>query len=154
MAEQIGADGQALLAALYGVETPTWLREVPAVQTLRQVWVQQYSLEEQCLRWRTPDPAGVPPSQLFLTSPDEPEAHCGHKRHTQWVGYKVHVSETCDNEAPPLITHVETAAAPTADTETLPAIHQALQGTALLPQAPLVDTGDIDADLLVTTPKA
>jgi transposase len=153
VAEQIGADGHALLAAIYAADTPTWLREVPAVQTLRQVWVQQYYLEGQCLRWRTPDTDGVPPAHLFIPSPYDLEAHYGHKRHTQWVGYKVHVSETCDDDAPHLITHVETAAAPTADTETLPDIHQALQGKDLLPQTHLVDTGYIDADLLVTTPK-
>jgi hypothetical protein len=41
LALTIGADGYALLRGIYAVSTPIWLREVPAVQTLRQVWIQQ-----------------------------------------------------------------------------------------------------------------
>ncbi len=41
-AERIGRDGHVLLAALYAEETPYWVREIPAVETLRQVGVQQY----------------------------------------------------------------------------------------------------------------
>ena len=40
-AEQAGADGFHVLQALASKAAPSWLREVPAVQTLRQVWVQQ-----------------------------------------------------------------------------------------------------------------
>src|SRR2546423_22239 len=42
-AEVIGADGFQLLAAIDSETAPSWLREVPMVQVLRQVWVQQYS---------------------------------------------------------------------------------------------------------------
>jgi transposase len=38
-AEQVGRDGRVLLEAVYAPESPGWLREVPAVQTLRQVWI-------------------------------------------------------------------------------------------------------------------
>src|SRR5207249_4070475 len=31
LAEQIGADGRRLLAAIYAADAPAWLREVPAV---------------------------------------------------------------------------------------------------------------------------
>lgn len=41
-AERIGRDGHALLAALYAAETPPGVRELSAVETLQQVWVQQY----------------------------------------------------------------------------------------------------------------
>src|SRR5262249_45596793 len=49
----IGADGHALLEAIDAAEAPPWLREVPAVQTLRRVWVQQYYVAPHTLRWRT-----------------------------------------------------------------------------------------------------
>jgi len=39
LARTIGADGDALLAMIYAVSAPPWLREIPAVQTVRQVWV-------------------------------------------------------------------------------------------------------------------
>jgi len=35
----IGSDGHALLAAVYAPDAPGWLREVPAVELLRRVWV-------------------------------------------------------------------------------------------------------------------
>jgi transposase len=38
----IGQDGATLLDALYAEAAPPWLHEVPAVQTLRRVWVQNF----------------------------------------------------------------------------------------------------------------
>ena len=68
-----------------------------------------------------------------------------------WVGYKVHLTETCDEDLPNLITHVETTPAPAADGEVTPRVHQALQARDLLPGTHLVDTGFLDAELLVTS---
>ena len=51
-AELIGADGRALLTALTAPTAPRWLREVPAVETLRQVWVQNYTWHAEQLAWR------------------------------------------------------------------------------------------------------
>jgi len=93
------------------------------------------------------------PARLFINSPYDPDAHYAYKRSTQWVGYKVHMTETCDDAAPHLITHVETTAAPTADNDALPDIHQTLKSKDLLPQTHLVDSGYIAADLLVATEK-
>jgi len=79
------------------------------------------------------------------------EAHYAKKHTTSWVGYKVHVTETCDDQAPHLITHVETTAGPVADGEATPRIHQALERKGLLPHLHIVDTGYLDAELLVTS---
>ena len=38
LAEQVGADGRALLAMAFASETDAWLAQVPAVETLRRVW--------------------------------------------------------------------------------------------------------------------
>jgi transposase len=67
------------------------------------------------------------------------------------VGYKVHLTETCEDDSPHLITNVETSAAPLADGETTPMVHQALQEKGLLPAIHLVDTGYLDAELLVAS---
>lgn len=40
-AELVGADGTLLLSAITASGAPLWLREVPAVETLRRVWMQQ-----------------------------------------------------------------------------------------------------------------
>jgi transposase len=152
-AERIGRDGHTLLAALYAADAPRGLRDLPAVETLRQVWVQQYYLIEETVQWRSMEEHGIPPAPLFINSPYDPDAHGAAKRSTQWVGYRVHLTETCDEDCPRLITNVETTAAPTADNETLPDIHAALKTKDLLPQTHLVDSGYIAADLLVTTRK-
>jgi hypothetical protein len=49
-----------------------------------------------------------------------------------WVGYKVHFTQTCDEDAPQLITHVQTTQAPISDEGTLCAIHTALAEKDLL----------------------
>lgn len=59
-------------------------------------------------------------------------ARYGKKRTTLWVGYKVHCTQTCDEEAPQLITHVETTPAPISDEGVLSTIHTDLAEKDLL----------------------
>jgi transposase len=61
----------------------------------------------------------------------------------------VHITETCEDDLPHLITHVETTPGPAADGATTPTIHAALEQRDLLPGTHIVDTGFLDADLLV-----
>lgn len=149
-AEVIGTDGYILLSAIYDVHAPVWLREVPAVETLRRVWVQQFYWEAGRVRWRT-EKEGIPPSGVFISSPYDVEARYAKKQTTSWVGYKVHVTETCEDDAPHLMTHVETTAGPVSDGAATPRIHQALACQGLLPATHIVDTGYLDAALLVTS---
>lgn len=147
----IGKDGAHVLDALYADTAPTWLREIPAVQTLRRVWVQNCYWQDGELCWR--DLSNAPAAGALIHSPSDPQALFAQKRETQWVGDKVHVTETCDEDAPHLITHVETTPAPQADDDALPHIHEALAAYELLPQQHLVDTGSVDAQELVTSRK-
>lgn len=146
---EVGNDGKRLLEAIYDPDTPQWLRELPAVQTLRRVWLRQFFWEEGELRWREAD--NRPAAGEEIDSPYDPQAHYAKKRETSWVGYKVHLSETCDEETPHLITHVETTPAPASDLATLPRIHDALKQRHLLPAKHLVDTGYVDAEALVSS---
>ena len=50
------------------------------------------------VRWRTTEEQ--PPAAVRLTSPYELEARYCTKRDTQWVGYKLHLSETCEPSTP------------------------------------------------------
>ena len=43
-AETIGADGHLLIQMIYS-QAPDWLRSIPVVETMRQIWVQQYYFE-------------------------------------------------------------------------------------------------------------
>lgn len=76
-AEVIGADGFQLLSAIYRETTPTWLREVPIVQVLRQVWVQQYYAHAGPVMWRTEE--DLPASALQIHSPYDAEALLTHQ---------------------------------------------------------------------------
>jgi transposase len=96
LALSIGGDGYALLIALYAASAPLWLREVPAVDTLRRVWIQQYHLVEDAVHWRAAEE--IPPATTFISSPYDLDAHYAKKRTTQWVGYKVHITETCEDD--------------------------------------------------------
>jgi transposase len=66
------------------------------------------------------------------------------------VGYKVHLTATCDDGQPHLITQVLTTPATVPDCVMGTTIHQHLATRALLPSTHLLDGGYVDAELLVT----
>jgi len=148
LAEAIGADGAQLLQViLEDPAAPGGLSELPAVQALRRTWVQQFWVQEGCTRLRNKD--DLPPAHLRHDSPYDPQARYSEKRDTRWVGYKVHVTESCEDDDLHLITHVQTTEATTADlTQTQP-IQQALADKDVAPGEHLVDGGYVDAQALV-----
>jgi transposase len=66
------------------------------------------------------------------------------------VGYKVHLTETCDPGQPDLITQIITTPATTPDCVMGPTIVHDLATRQLLPGTHLLDSGYVDADFLVT----
>jgi transposase len=151
--EKIGADGHELLDAIYSEDAPAWLREVPAVETLRRVWLQNFFHDQDGnVKWRTSE-IGIPPSSEFVGSPFDPEARYARKFTTSWVGYRVHITETCEEGLPNIITDVQTTPGPVADGDAIPLIHEALKQKDLLPETQFVDTGYLDAELLAESKK-
>ncbi len=146
---QIGADGSALLSAIYAKDAPQELRQLPAVKTMRTVWKQQYIFEQGSLRWRTQQELVA--CRELIQSPYDPEARNRTKRTTNWTGYAVHLTETCDDEGPNLITNVETTPATTADVKLTDKIHTALDKKDLVPDEHFVDTAYVDATELVNS---
>lgn len=69
------------------------------------------------------------------------------------MGTSVHLSETCDEDLPHLITHVLTTDATQTDIEHTEAIHQALADRSLLPDTHLMDAGYVDAGLILASQK-
>jgi transposase len=65
------------------------------------------------------------------------------------VGYKAHLTETCDPDTPHVITNVETTPATTPDDNMVAVVHQSLAQSALLPAEHLVDKGYTDSHVLV-----
>ncbi|WP_329018068.1 IS1182 family transposase [Micromonospora rifamycinica] len=167
--EQVGADGIALLRAVYEPNAPTAGSAVAAVEVLRQVWVQQYWYDESGqLRWREAkasrarrsregttrrsrvatatddeaEPARGPFSSVEIVSPHDPQARFSHKPgKVEWVGYKDHQTETCDQERPNIIVHVVTTPAPHQDIGVVDAIHSALVGQRMAPAEHFLDSG-------------
>jgi transposase len=149
LAETIGADGYHLLSAIDADRAPQWLREVPAVKVLRQMWEQQYDVRNGQVHWRSEKES--PPSKELIQSPYDPEARNRTKREVNWTGYAAHFTEACDADMPNLITHVETTPSTTTDVEMTDDIHHALDEKDLLPSEHLVDTGYVSADHLVSS---
>lgn len=88
LGEVIGTDGHRLLAAVYDPSAPAWLRELPAVQTLRRAWVSQLLVEQDRITWR--DRTDLPPASLRFDSPYDVDARYATKGATVWSGYKAH----------------------------------------------------------------
>jgi len=147
----IGHDGWRLLAAIAHAEAPPWLREVPAVALLRRVWLQHDGWDGTQRHWREAD--HIPPAAPCISSPDDADAHDARQHTTPWVGDKVQLMETCDDDLPRLITEVETTIGPAADGATTPQLHAALEQRNLLPGTPIVDTGVLDAERPVRSPE-
>jgi transposase len=147
LAETIGRDGSALLNAIYTTPELNWLGHFQSVEILRRVWVQQFEVVEGQLRFRSDD--NIPPAAKMLCSPYDVDATCGHKGSNWWTGYKVHLTESCDEGLPRLITHVETSRAGNGDVDVTPIIHQALKQKNLLPKEHLTDTNYAEAKQFV-----
>jgi transposase len=167
--EQVGADGIALLQAVYGPMAPVGGPGVAAVEVLRQVWVQQYWYDASGqLRWREAklsrarksreattrrrsgtadadddaESARVPWSGVEIVSPHDPQARFSHKPgKVEWVGYKDHQTETCDEGRPNLIVQVVTTPAPQQDVGVVDAIHAGLAEQRMTPAEHLFDSG-------------
>ncbi|MFG2276999.1 IS1182 family transposase [Streptomyces chartreusis] len=138
-AEEFGRDGQKLLTAVWAADAPDRLRMLRQVEILRRVWVHQYYWDrEGQLRWR--EGTALPPASLRFDSPYDTDAHYCVKRDVQWSGYRVHVTESCDQGLPHLVTHVATTIAPVQDGQLTEKIHDDLATRRLAPAEHVVDT--------------
>jgi len=170
-----GRDGYHLLDQVYSPTAPHWLRHLPAVDTLRRIWIQQFHRDVDTATGRSevrrreaaPDGDGLPPGHLRIISPYDLDARYSIKRDTGWGGYKVHFTETCNEPAPPadhdpaagtrpirgevpnLITNVATTTATVPDVAMTAPIHQHLADKNLTPAEHLVDSGYPSADIIV-----
>lgn len=148
---RIGQDGFHLLSAVFSKAAPDWLRKVPSIEVLQQVWIQQYYREGDTVSVRTSQTTGLPPSRLMILSPYDPEVRNRTKRTTNWTGYMLHLTETCSQEHPNLITDCQTTPATTADGQVTESILKALDQKGLSPDELLADTAYVDAELLLTS---
>lgn len=144
---RIGRDGTRLLEAVLAPTAPQGLRALDEVETLRQMWVQHFHQVAGEVRRR--DPKDRPPGATRLVTPYDVEARGSVKRDTLWDGYKVHLSETCEPDAPNLITNVATTVATTPDSVMGEEIHQGMAARDCLPGEHWVDAGYPTASQIV-----
>lgn len=110
--KQPAIDGQTTAAttscctAVYGPDAPGWLTQLPAVDVLRVVLLQNYVVVadrrgREVVKRREADTDGLPPGRSRVTSSYDTDARRGGKRDLFWTGYKVHISETRTEEQAP-----------------------------------------------------
>jgi transposase len=143
----VGADGMRLLGQLDAPYTPQGLKDLAEVEILRQIWQQHYELIDGEIRIL--DPKEMPEGARRIESPYEVEARYSTKRSMGWVGYKVHLTESCDEGLPHLITDVHTTAATATDVKQLSAIQDGLAQNGLLPAEQLADSSYVCGSNLV-----
>jgi transposase len=153
LAVTIGEDGFYLLEAAYGAEAPAVLSESRMLEVLRRIWIQQYYRDGDDTHWRTKQNYGQPPASLMISSPHDLDIHYCVKRTTEWTGYKVHLTETCADGQPRLITQVETTTSSIHDVKMTEKIQDDLVARQLKPDIQIVDQGYVEIELLLSSRK-
>ncbi|AWN42330.1 IS1182 family transposase [Methylobacterium durans] len=151
---QVGADGCRLLDALDGADAPPLAVALPSVAVLRRVWARHFAragdgspLAGAGIRLRPVQGRG--PGDR-IESPYDVDARFRAKSGTDWTGYMVHLTETCDPDLPRLVVHTDTTPANVHEAMRTAAIHAALASSGLLPCEHLVDAAYVSAEHLVT----
>ncbi|MFC5598918.1 IS1182 family transposase [Deinococcus cellulosilyticus] len=144
---RVGMDGYYMLCALEQDSAKEILqKQFSEVEAFQHIWKRHFRRTSRGVELIPSDE--LPPARLGVESPYESEAKYSTKRGKEWVGYKVHYTETCDEDLPHLIVHIDTTTAEANDAPRLELIHQALQKRALLPAQHWVDAGYVSAEQL------
>ncbi len=130
---EAGRDGFWLVARI-DQSAPAAARTLPQVQVLRRVLAQQFPQGPESGPSKE-RPAG----RAVIETPHDHEARSSKKRQKAWVGYKAHITETCDDKLPSLIVDVEVTDATEADNDQLPKIQERLAERSMQPAEQLVD---------------
>ena len=127
---------------------------LPVVAVLRRVWMRHFERVE-----GGPDGGASHRIQLRpvegrgpgdrIKSPYDVDARFRTKSGMNWMGYMVHLTETCDAGAPHLVVHADTTPANVNEAARTGPIHAALAGKGLAPSEHLVDSAYISADHLI-----
>jgi hypothetical protein len=99
LAAAIGAEGCTLLRPIDQATGQPWLAQIPAVQSLRRVWAEQYVERDGQVRWR--EVKDMPAPATMISSPYDTDARYSTKRESTWVGYKVHLTDPQGSAAKP-----------------------------------------------------
>ena len=149
---QVGVDGFCLLDALARTDMPPEAAALPVVETLRRVWARHFERAEggrggngsaRLLQVAGRGPGDGPADRV--ESPYDTEARFRTKSGTNWTGYMVHFTETCDDGAPRLVVHTDTTPGHVHEAPRTAPIHAALADKGLAPSEHLVDSAYVSA---------
>ena len=161
--QKVGQDGFWLLDRLEE-GTPERVLALKEVDTFRTVWEQQFERKEGQTIVRKPPIKG----KHVITSPHDPEARWSKKRSTEWVGYKLQVTETAETEKDEdeekdeqggesetvhFITDIDVTASNEGDSEALDEIQERLIERDLKPEEHGVDQGYVSGPNLARSAK-
>jgi transposase len=145
LSTETGRAGQWLLDRLADPTTPAALASLPEVATLRTVWAQQYEVRDQQVVFQ--DLRGYD-GTLQIQSPHDVEARWSKKGNSHWVGYKLQVTETDDDELPHLITDIALRSSVEGDTTALGEIAARQAARDVLPSQRYVDQAYVSGGTL------
>jgi transposase len=136
--ENIGNDGQWLLKRLKDGGAPAGLQELSNVKLLETVWAQQFREEAGKMAFKELKKYD---GHTQIATPHDPEARYSQKRHFEWVGDKVQVTDTDDAGYPHIITDIVSTESNLTDYEALPDIQDRLEQRQCKPDEHYVDAG-------------
>jgi DDE family transposase len=143
---QVGEDSWHLLHAALDEQAPQSAQACPSLTVLQRVWHQHFERVDGQVRWR--DGPAVENAERVV-SPYETDARASRKRDTDWIGYKVHLTETCgEDEAVHLIVQAEITPATEQDSEETMPLLDDLQARDLVPEVRLADSGYVSGEVL------
>ena len=109
--QQVGEDADYLLKCLTVSDVASW-QELAKIHALQLVIARHYEYKTDAeegsatIRWKAKKE--LPRGESGIESPYDIDARYRSRYGMSWLGYVVHLSETCDDDQCHLITHVET----------------------------------------------
>jgi transposase len=134
----IGNDGEWLLNRLKDGGAPAGMQELSEVKLLQTVWAQQFREETGKMVFKE---VGKYDGHAQIATPHDPEARFSRKRHFDWVGDKVQVTDSDDALYPHIITDIVSTESNLTDHEALPDIQDRLEQRQCKPDEHYVDAG-------------
>lgn len=148
--KHVGEDGNWFLALVEGESAPAELKNLSEIQVLKTVWAQQFREAEGKIMYQT---GTTYDGHTQIQTPHDPEARYSRKRIQEWIGGKVQVTETEDEEYPHIITDIVATCSSQTDYEALAGIQDRLMKRDCVPEKQYVDSGYLSGPNLATSAK-
>jgi len=138
---KVGRDGFWLQDHL-NETTPQSILGLAEIETFRTVWNQQFERQPDSHKVKVRPPSGRGKGKELVVTPHDPDTRYSEKRGKDWVGYKLQLTETAEDDVTcQFITDIDVVAATTHDSEVVEDIQERLTARHLKPDEHYVDQG-------------